>query len=207
MNRERQLTGPNSYERDLGLDIPKFLRLCDTRSGINWVDLCCGSGRALIAAAAEFLGDVALEGLRIEGVDLAGLFDANPYPHLVTLRKQSIETWTPVGPYTLMTCVHGLHYVGDKLAAIAKVVVALQPKGLFVANLDLANFRDVNGGPAGRKVAARLRASGLQYDTRRRLLQCTGPRAVNFGLRYLGADDRAGPNYTGQEAVDSYYEV
>ena len=24
--------------------------------------------------------------------------------------------------------------------------------------------------------------------------------------RYLGADDRAGPNYTGQPAVDSYSE-
>ena len=30
---------------------------------------------------------------------------------------------------------------------------------------------------------------------------------MNLPYRYLGADDQAGPNYTGQPAVDSYYEV
>jgi hypothetical protein len=32
-----------------------------------------------------------------------------------------------------------------------------------------------------------------------------GPREVEFGLQYLGADDTAGPNYTGQPAVAAYY--
>jgi hypothetical protein len=36
-------------------------------------------------------------------------------------------------------------------------------------------------------------------------LRCNGPRNVAFNLRYLGADDRVGPNYTGQPAVASYY--
>ena len=30
---------------------------------------------------------------------------------------------------------------------------------------------------------------------------------MDLPYRYLGADDRAGPNYTGQPAVDSYYEM
>ena len=33
----------------------------------------------------------------------------------------------------------------------------------------------------------------------------TGPVALSLPYRYLGADDRAGPNYTGQPAVVSYY--
>jgi hypothetical protein len=100
-----------------------------------------------------------------------------------------------------------LHYIGDKLAAIAKVVAKLKQGGLFVANLDLANFRNVEGKPAGRTVAARIRKNGLTYDARRRLIHCIGPHQVDFGVRYLGADDQAGPNYTGQAAVDSYYAV
>jgi hypothetical protein len=33
------------------------------------------------------------------------------------------------------------------------------------------------------------------------------PGWVSLPYRYLGADDQAGPNYTGQPAVDSHYEV
>ncbi len=33
-----------------------------------------------------------------------------------------------------------------------------------------------------------------------------GPRKLDLPYRYLGADDRSGPNYTGQPAVTSYYE-
>lgn len=51
----------------------------------------------------------------------------------------------------------------------------------------------------------RLRDAGLTYDTRRRLVRCEGPRTLDLGLHYLGADDAIGPNYTGQPAVDSYY--
>jgi len=37
------------------------------------------------------------------------------------------------------------------------------------------------------------------------LVTCTGSRAVSLPYRYLGADDQAGANYTGQPAVHSYY--
>jgi len=59
----------------------------------------------------------------------------------------------------------------------------------------------------GRRMVAGLRDAGLEYDRRRRLVACQGRKHPEFPFRYLGADDRAGPNYTGQPAVDSYYEI
>lgn len=205
MNRERQLTGRNSYERELGLNIHYWLR--DFSPPVSWIDLCCGTGRALIEAATEQSVYEDTKRIQFEGIDLAGMFNANSFPDLLTLRERGIEYWEPTGPYALVTCVHGLHYVGDKLSAISKAVAKLSPQGLFVANLDLANFRYFDGRPAGRSVASRLRDNGISYDSRRRLVRCQGPRLPDFGLTYIGADDQAGPNYTGQSAVDSYYTV
>ena len=75
-----------------------------------------------------------------------------------------------------------------------------------MASLDLHNLKFADGREAGRKVTADLRRSGLEYDRRRRLVVCRGWRAMDLPYRYLGADDRAGPNYTGQPAVNSYYD-
>jgi SAM-dependent methyltransferase len=205
MNRDRKLLGSNSYERELGLHIPSFLRGCSPAVPVSWIDLCCGRGRALIEATAELVQSGDTKPFQIEGIDLAGWINPNPFPNVLILHEQALEDWEPTGPYALVTCVHGLHYVGDKLAAITKAVAKLRPDGLFVANLDLANFRYADGRAAGRSVANRLRDAGLTYDARRRLIRCQGARKVEFGLRYVGADDRVGPNYTGQSAVDSYY--
>lgn len=58
MNRERGIAGPNSYAQDLRLDVLGFLRQCVERQGhVAWLDLCCGSGRALIEAGRA-LGDL-----------------------------------------------------------------------------------------------------------------------------------------------------
>jgi SAM-dependent methyltransferase len=205
MNRERQLTGPNSYDRDLGFNILSFLQ--DRSFPVSWVDLCCGTGRALIQATMELQKHRDIQDFQIEGIDLTGYFAPNPLPELLTFREQGLEDWEPTGSYTLVTCVHGLHYVGDKLGAIAKAVARLRPDGVFLANLDLANFRDVDGRSARRIILSRFQENGLSYDSRRHLLECQGPRAVDFGLGYLGADDAIGPNYTGQSAVDSYYII
>jgi hypothetical protein len=51
-----------------------------------------------------------------------------------------------------------------------------------------------------------LRAAGFTYDSRTRRIRRTSPFAGTLPFRYLGADDRAGPNYTGQPAVSSTYE-
>lgn len=52
MNRERSLSGSNGYGRELGLDIMEELTDRSARSAcVRWLDLCCGSGRALATAA------------------------------------------------------------------------------------------------------------------------------------------------------------
>lgn len=205
MNRERQLRGVNSYQRDLGLDVLAWVTKRPLVHPIIWTDLCCGTGRALIAAASELIRLPHVETIRIVGVDLVEHFDSNPFPERLTFLQRDVESWKSAQPCRLITCVHGLHYVGDKLAAIARAVGCLAEGGLFIAHLDLANFRFADGRPARRTIAAQLRRNGLEYDPRRRLVKCIGPRRMDWRLGYLGADDGAGPNYTGQPAVDSYY--
>ena len=207
MNRERGLAGSNGYDRELGFHPIDFLigRL-GQRERVAWLDLCCGTGRALIEAA----GRLQAEGLscraEILGVDLVGMFH-HPPPGLTGLRlvEASLRAWQPGRAYDLITCVHGLHYVGDKLGLIARAASWLVDDGLFVAHLDLANLRLADGRGAGRRVAAELRRAGLEYDRRRRRVACRGRRWPQFPAHYLGADDQAGPNATGQPAVDSHY--
>jgi hypothetical protein len=55
-----------------------------------------------------------------------------------------------------------------------------------------------------------LRTFGSRYDVRKtrvRLVSCRGRSQVSLACRYIGADDTAGPNYTEQPAVNSYYKV
>ena len=192
MNRERRLTGPNSCTKDLGTDLTALL------DGARWLDLCCGSGRAPADARALF-GDR----VRTVGLDLVDHF-AVEGPEFVV---GSLATWRPEGVFDLITCVHGLHYVGDKLGAISRAASWLAPGGRFVANFDVADVRDEDGAPLGRKLTGALRAAGFAYDNRRRLLSCVGGRSPVLPFDYLGADDRVGPNYTGQHAVASFYRT
>ena len=206
MNRERGLAGSNGYDRELGFDPIDFLKnRLDPGWPAAWLDLCCGTGKALIEAATI----IRAEGLAIEivGVDLVGMF--RPYnPSLTHLRlvEASLSIWRPDRAFGLITCVHGLHYVGDKLRLVARAASWLADDGLFVTNLDLANLKLGDGRAVGLKVTSELRRAGLGYDRRKRLVVCRGRRVVNLPYRYLGADDRAGPNYTGQPSVDSYYQ-
>jgi hypothetical protein len=101
--------------------------------------------------------------------------------------------------------VHGLHYIGDKLAVLTRAASWLTSTGRLVADLDLANIRLPDGRPAGRRLTTRLRAAGFRYDPRRRRITATGRLDVQLPYTYLGADDHAGANYTGQPAVSSYY--
>jgi hypothetical protein len=56
-------------------------------------------------------------------------------------------------------------------------------------------------------MAADQRRNGMECDRRQRLVICRGRKAEELTCRFLGADDRAGPNHTGQTAVDSYYDI
>jgi SAM-dependent methyltransferase len=191
MNRERGLSG---YRKELGVDILTELRTrLDRQETVRWLDLCCGSAKAL-SEAAGLLGNGRQE---IVGVDLVDFYAPS---HLgVRLVTASITDWEPGMAFDLITCVHGLHYVGDKLAAIARAVSWLTEDGLFAASFDTASI------VAPGKVGTFLKASGLMYDARCRRLSRRGHAVVTFPFGYLGADDKAGPNYTGQPAVVSYY--
>jgi SAM-dependent methyltransferase len=206
MNRERNLLGSNGYDRELGFDPLAFLKANSVADhSVTWLDLCCGSGRALIQAAEIVHAE--RRAIDIVGVDLIGMFD-RVAPDLVCLRliEASLTTWRPDRSFDLITCVHGLHYVGDKLGLIARAASWLAKDGLFVASLDLDNLKIGDGKPT-RRIASDLRRAGLMYDSRRRLVSCRGRRRVSLPYRYIGADDTAGPNCTGQPAVNSYYEV
>lgn len=198
MNRERSLTGSNGYGRELGIDIVQALR-----ERPRWLDLCCGTGRALFEAAS--LPDGAP--VEIVGVDLAGHFLPASRPAALTLVTASVTEWVPQGRFDLITSVHGLHYVGDKLGVLARAASWLTDDGLLVANFDARSVRRADGTQAGRRLTAELRGQGFTYDTARRRISLRGRREVRFSYRYLGADDAAGPNYTGQPAVDSFYEL
>lgn len=184
MNRERRLT---SYGRELGLDLRAILA-----AGARWLDLCCGTASALLEAAAEF-GDR----VEITGVDLVDFFAGPPSPPRLRLVTASVATWRPDTEFDLITSVHGLHYVGDKLGVLARAAGWLAADGLLVANLDTRSIKIKGGG--------RVDLGGFDYDARARRIRRRGRREIVFPYVYLGSDDRAGPNYTGQDAVDSYY--
>ncbi|MEV7010463.1 class I SAM-dependent methyltransferase [Streptosporangium sp. NPDC051022] len=201
MNRERGLSGSNGYGRELGIDVLEFLR-GRVREGrrVRWLDLCCGSGRALFEASHR-IGDA----VEIVGMDLVGFFAGPSRPPGLRLITASVVDWVPEGLFDLVTCVHGLHYVGDRLGVLSRAASWLADDGLFVGNFDVDGVRLADGAPAGRRLVSALRASGLDYDARRRRVSCRGRREVTLPYRYLGSDDRAGPNYTGQSAVNSHY--
>jgi hypothetical protein len=146
--------------------------------------------------------------VELVGLDLVDHFAVAPAPPRLRFAVGSVLSWTPLYRFDLITCVHGLHYVGDKLAALARIAAWLRrDNGVFVANLDAASVRRADGTPAGRAATRALREAGFTYDTRRRQIGRTGGGTAEFRVRYLGADDGAGPNYTGQPAVNSWYEL
>nr|SCN11973.1 ubiquinone biosynthesis methyltransferase UbiE [Kitasatospora aburaviensis] len=204
MNRERGLGGVNSYTRELGFDPAGWL---GGRSGApGWLDLCSGEGRALAEAALRLPAASVLT-----GVDLVGPLAARPALPPGAARLELVTAaeadWVPERAYDLITCVHGLHYLGDQLGVIARAAGRLVPDGRFAAHFDPDSVRRADGSSAARPVLAALRAAGFEYRARRHLLVLDGARALRLPFAYLGADPAAGPNYTGQPAVASYYRA
>jgi SAM-dependent methyltransferase len=203
MNRERGLVGVNSYARELGFDpVEVLLAAAEPGRRAGWLDLCCGSGRALIEASARLGTDDEVD---LVGVDLVGAFLPRPDGPAPALVESAVADWTPDRAFDLITCVHGLHYVGDALGVLCRAAGWLAPGGRLVADFDVAAIRRPDGSAAGRRLTTALRAAGFDYDPRRRRISREGPAEVSLPFTYLGADDRAGPNYTGQPAVHSYY--
>lgn len=200
MNRERGLTGSNGYERDLKFRIVQFIKeRLRARRSVRWLDLCCGRGKALIEAGKQF------QGLKFAGVgvDLVDFFDPIPDDITVSFKVSSVEQWNSVfsGSFDLITCCHGLHYVGDKLRMIERACLWIKCDGLFLANLDPSNI-ELGDEADVRRVFEMV---GLSYTNRDKVLKCLGYSDFRFPYDYLGADDSVGPNYTGQGAVTSHY--
>lgn len=207
MNRQRNLTGGNSYAKELGFSPIDFLRQrFSERRRVAWLDLCCGTGRALVQAA-QLCKDIGLaQKITLVGVDLVPMFDPVPAElSFLSFEASSLNAWRPQQRFDLISCIHGLHYVGDKLGIIGRFATWLQAGGLFVAHLDYANFRLRDLTAAHLRIGRDLHRAGFRYQSKRHLLTCRGPVDSVLPYRYLGADDRAGPNCTGQPAVNSHY--
>ena len=205
MNRERDLLGSNGYDVEVGFDPLEWLqRRLAKQSTVRWLDLCCGSGKALIQAAIA-CENIIGGSVRITGVDLVGMFLFNKSTNL-QLMQCSVFDYQPTERFDLITCVHGLHYLGDKLRAIRLAASWLVSDGRFVANLDASNMCLLEAGKGQRKIVRFLRDEGFDYLPTKHLLQRIGYKDLEIPFQFLGADDTAGPNYTKHPAVNSYYE-
>jgi SAM-dependent methyltransferase len=120
MNRQRTLAGSNGYTKELRFN-PLDLILSTAQAEVRWLDLCCGEGKAL-AEAAQSVHDHEMDGrCEIIGVDLVAP-QSRSEPRFSCLRfvEASLNRWQPIGRFDLITCVHGLHYVGDKRASLER---------------------------------------------------------------------------------------
>ncbi|MEC3918015.1 class I SAM-dependent methyltransferase [Nocardia sp. CDC160] len=195
MNRDRRLA---AYRRELGFDPVAWLL---ARPGPQrWLDVGCGSAHALFEASESLSGRV-----RIVGLDLVDYFGGPSRPG-IDLVTASVLDWNPDEPFDLITSVHALHYVGDKLAALSRMSSWLTADGHLAANFDTSALRNRNGAALGRQLSTALRRNGFDYNSRTHRITRTGVARPVWEFRYLGADAHAGPNYTGQEAVGSHYE-
>lgn len=215
MNRERNLQGINSYSKDLDFDILAFLKPGalpslgpdPLRQPVRWLDLCCGTGKALLQAT-NILLEEGFDQFSITGIDLVPMYNLKPLTSNLALTWADLSDWKPAESekFDLITCVHGLHYIGDKLDLIRRAVSWLKPDGVFRANLDIKNLR--RGIESSKTIPSRVfrRKKGVGYDQETHILSCDGHQDITFPqFTYLGADDQAGPNYTLQPAVNSHY--
>lgn len=207
MNRKRNAIGVNSYEKDIYFNPIDFLKKQKSDEPLRWLDLCCGEGKALIQAAEGFYKEGLASDYALEGLDLVDFFNDFDSNLNLSLNAQNLESWIPNKEYDLITVVHGLHYVGDKIDVIRKCLSALKQDGFFIANLDVSNILMEDQKNSRKRILDLFKRHTIDYQSRRRLLTTAGKRVLESSFQYLGADDTAGPNYTGQEVVNSYYRV
>lgn len=206
MNRERQAIGINSYEKDIGLNPLDFLLKNSSQDKVRWLDLCCGKGNALIQTANILEEKGGSDQYELSGIDLVDFF-SDPAHLRIVFQVQNLERWMPQKEYDLISIVHGLHYVGDKISLVERAISALSPQGLFIANLDLENIKIQAANQPKKLLSSFFKKNKLEYNSRKKILSSGKGKIDISGFHYLGADDKAGPNYTGQEVVNSYYAL
>lgn len=207
MNRGRGLSGVNSYERDLRFAILPFLaaRVQEQGSAL-WYDACCGQGRALGEAGRQLAGAEWGSGVQIIGADLVEMFTPEPTPG-VSLIAADVASFRPDRPADLITCVHGLHYLGDKLGFLETVSDILAPGGLFLGHLDPNNVRLAGSGiSVWRQAVRQAGKNGVPVDLKSHILRFAWADVpLRFGMSYQGASVSEAPNYTGITVIDSWY--
>jgi SAM-dependent methyltransferase len=215
MNRGRGFKGVNSYERELRrFDITAFLReRAASGKPINWLDACCGEGRAL--GEALQLWDNAPEPwaacASVWGVDLWPHFAAPPAAgDRLRFVPADITAWLAEpdpSPFDLITCIHGLHYLPDKLAFLERAYERLAPEGILLTHLDTANLYFTGEGVTWSSLLRNARKIGVDVTHKNNLLQLRRTAAhLDFGseLQQVSASEK--PNYTGMIVVDSWYK-
>ncbi len=205
MNRQRVATGVNSYARELPFDPLDFLS--HLPPPVAWLDLCCGEGRAILEGARYFRDRIGYAGSVFCGVDLVDGFAAVQADESAEFIVSSLPGFETPRQFDLITCIHGLHYIGDKLQVIADAATWLKPGGVLLASFDPQSIFDAQYQSLSRKVLQQLRKNNFEYAPRQHLLRCNSGANFNTTWSYLGASDAAGPNYTGQPAVHSYYST
>ncbi len=93
MNRYRDRCGTNGYDVEDALHPLTFLGNKVANDGkAVWLDICCGTGKALVQAATIIERD----GLPIEivGMDAVGMFKPHSSTHLALI-EASLSVWKP----------------------------------------------------------------------------------------------------------------
>lgn len=207
MNRGRGFSGVNSYERELHFSITELLAERVREHGTAlWYDACCGQGRALVEAGKQFEAAGRGGQTQIVGVDLVNMFTPDQAPN-VTLWAADVTAFTLEQSADLITCVHGLHYLGDKLGFLEHAYALLAPGGLLLGHLDPANVRAAESGlPLWRQAARHAAQTSVKPELKGHLLRIQRTDALlDFGVAYQGASISEQPNYTGITVVDSWY--
>jgi len=205
MNRERKAIGVNSYEKEIKLNPIDFILNRKEQKEIRWADLCCGRGNALIQTAQHFKGHFLNKKIKILGIDLVNFF--SPYHEELAqleFREMNVRDWQPEEKYDLITIIHGLHYIGDKIELILKTAATLKPDGIFIGSLDLKNIKIAGVKNEEKWLKGFFKEYQINYNSRTKLLKIKGQKNISNPLQFLGADDKAGPNYTGQPVVNSF---
>lgn len=209
MNRGRGLSGVNSYERELRFSLTDFLaERVRERGAAIWYDACCGQGRALVEAGRQFADAGWADQVQIIGVDLVSMFTPDEVPN-VTLRTADVAAFALEQPADLITCVHGLHYLSDKLGFLQNAYTMLAPGGLLLGHLDANNVLSEDTGlPIWRQAARHAAKHGVVPELKNHVLRVKrGEAPLDFGVTFQGGSVSEEPNYTGITVLNSWYAV
>jgi trans-aconitate methyltransferase len=207
MNRERKATGVNSYEKDIKLNPLQFIFNKKNQGSIQWLDLCCGKGNALIEVAKRLKNTEFEAKIFLKGIDLVDYFSDIKGLKNLDFETLNLSTWQPKIQYDLITIVHGLHYVGDKIGLIIKAASALKNDGVLMANMDVKNIKITDCALSEKAMKSFFKKVGIEYNDKTKMVKIVGANTIESPFLYVGADDTVGINYTGQRVVDSIYKM